>query len=108
MTSKIKILCKLEHEQLFHNYRSEITSLEIEGAGRPVRKEFFDNLDELISPARFPHIARIVFRHMNDTQLIRGWVQGRKFSGGPALDVVYEQCEDSNYVMPADEGEDTM
>jgi hypothetical protein len=108
MTSKIKILCKLGHEQLFHNYRFEITSLEIEGVGRPVRKEFFDNLDELISPTSFPHIARIVFRHMNDTQLIRGCVQERELAGGPALDVVCEQCEDSNYVMPADEGEDTV
>jgi hypothetical protein len=101
--SKIQIHCKLEENRILRGYQAVITSLEIEGARRSLRKKFFNDLNELISPRRFPNIARIVFRRMYDTQLIREWMKGHEALGGPALEAIYDGCEDSNYVFPADE-----
>jgi hypothetical protein len=90
--ARMQVFFTLGRDKIFAEYRFTATALEVEGAGERMEKNYFNELDQLLSPSHCPNITRIVFRSLRDTQVptIHAWVEVRRASGLPVPEVVFE------------------
>jgi hypothetical protein len=96
-----------DNDEMFRRYLLAITTLNVDGAGRSIRKNFLHRLEDLLSPESCPNIVSIIFRNMHDAQVLRAWVEMlRRTSNRPIWNVVYENCTDSDYLTSDEDDEE--
>jgi hypothetical protein len=59
-----------DNDEMFRQYLLAITTLNVDGAGRSIRKNFLHRLEDLLSPESCPNIVSIIFRNMHDAQVL--------------------------------------